>query len=127
MVDAAKAFCPGCGNSLVEEKKRTTVSEFDMSNETVQLGETMYNQMLSDMGLNISKSPNREEKRVETIAPAAAPAPGPAATKPVKPVAVPEKAGGSRKIWIVLAAVVGALVLLVILIIVAAAAILYFR
>jgi hypothetical protein len=70
MVDEAKAFCPGCGNAFVEEKKRQHASEFEQLDSTVQLGNTMYNQMLSDMGLNISKAPN-PEKRIEVIAPAA--------------------------------------------------------
>ena len=54
-VDEAKAFCPGCGNAFVEEKTRTSVSDFDLSDNTVRLGDTMYNQMLSDMGLSISR------------------------------------------------------------------------
>ena len=54
-VDEAKAFCPGCGNAFVEEEKRTTVTEFEGSEKTVQLGQTMYNQLLSDMGLSIGK------------------------------------------------------------------------
>ena len=73
MVDEAKAFCPGCGNAFVEEKTRTSVSDFDMSDSTVRLGDTMYNQMLADMGLSVSKQPNREEKRIEPILPAASP------------------------------------------------------
>jgi hypothetical protein len=59
MVDEAKAFCPGCGNAFVSEKPRAEVSEFDQMGHTVQLGQTMYNQMLTDMGLNISKTPER--------------------------------------------------------------------
>src|SRR5687767_3505745 len=69
MVDEAKAFCPGCGSAIVEEKKQVSRSDFDISEHTVRLGDTMYNQMLSDMGLSISKAPNRDEKRVETVAP----------------------------------------------------------
>lgn len=60
VVNEAKAFCPGCGNAFVVEEKRTTVTDFDMSNETVRLGNTMYNQLLSDMGLSISKAPNKD-------------------------------------------------------------------
>ncbi len=83
MVDEAKAFCPGCGSAFVEETKRETASEFDRLDNTVQLGQTMYNQMLSDMGLNISKAPNAPEKRIEVVVPAAAPAPAKAPEKPV--------------------------------------------
>jgi hypothetical protein len=38
---------------------------------TVQLGQTMFGNMLSDLGLNISKTPGAAEKKVEVIAPAA--------------------------------------------------------
>ena len=68
MVDEAKAFCPGCGNAFVEEEKPKTTA-FQKLDNTVQFGQTMYNQMLEDMGLNISDAPNLLEKRVEVIAP----------------------------------------------------------
>ena len=71
MVEEAKAFCPGCGNAIVEEKKRASVSEFDKLDHTVQLGQTMYNQMLSDMGLSPLKKPGREDKRIEPEKPIA--------------------------------------------------------
>ena len=67
MVDEAKAFCPGCGHAFVAEEKRKEASKFDRSDSTVQFGQTMYNEMLSDMGLNISNVPNRGEKRVDVI------------------------------------------------------------
>ncbi len=65
-VDDAKAFCPGCGNAFVEEEERETLSGFDMSNDTIKLGDTLYNQLLSDMGLSISKAPNKGETIVES-------------------------------------------------------------
>jgi hypothetical protein len=68
MVDEAKAFCPGCGNAFVEEEKREA-SKFEKLDPTMQFGHTMYNQLLEDMGLNISNSPNPGEKRVEVLAP----------------------------------------------------------
>jgi hypothetical protein len=67
-VEEAKAFCPGCGEAFVEEKKRSSVSDFDLSEHTVRLGDTMYNQMLSDMGLSISKQPNREQASLSPLA-----------------------------------------------------------
>lgn len=69
MVDEAKAFCPGCGNAFVDEEKRQDISSFEKLDNTVQLGQTMYNQMLSDMGLNVSKAAEKPEKRIEVIAP----------------------------------------------------------
>jgi hypothetical protein len=119
MVDEAQAFCPGCGHAFVEEEKRQKKSEFEKQDSTVQLGKTMYNQMLADMGLNLSKPQTGAEKRVEVIAPvgeaaltnktetppaesAAIPTPEPVpADKPVKP---------GRGKWIVLG-VIGFLVL----------------
>lgn len=131
-VDAAKAFCPGCGNAFVEERKRTEQSEFDRHDSTVQMGQTMYNQMLSEMGLNISKTPPKpsaEPKRPEAPAPTpAAPAASvelkPAAPSPVvlKPAASPPSAAaaaepakqpgtGSKK-WIWILAIAGTLLFL---------------
>lgn len=69
MVDEAKAFCPGCGNAFVAEEARREESKFEKMDNTVQFGQTMYNQILEDMGLNISNAPNQVEKRVETIPP----------------------------------------------------------
>ena len=78
MVGEAKAFCPACGHAFVDEETRREKSKFDSLENTVQLGQTMFGNMLSDMGLNISKAPNAPEKRIEVIAPAAE------ATEPVK-------------------------------------------
>lgn len=60
MVDEAKAFCPECGNALVEEKQREEESAYNSMEGTMQFGQTMYNQMLSDMGLNISAAPDKK-------------------------------------------------------------------
>src|SRR4051812_16043562 len=84
MVDEAKAFCPGCGHAFVEEEKRQKASEFEKLENTVQLGQTMYNQMLSDMGLNIAGS-RTTEKKVEVIAPVGE-KPAPAAPQVIKPI-----------------------------------------
>ena len=81
MVDEAKAFCPACGNAFVEEEQRQEKSKFEKMDNTVQFGQTMYNQMLSEMGLNIAKPPPAE-KRIEVIAPAAA---APTTTTILKP------------------------------------------
>ena len=118
MVDEAKAFCPGCGHAFVEEEKRQKASEFDKEDSTVQLGQTMFNQMLSDMGLNIGAR-QAPEKRIEMIAPvgektvSAAPAIlKPVETKPA-PVAVESntdiKKPGRAK-WVVLG-VIGFIIL----------------
>lgn len=108
MVDEAKAFCPGCGHAFVEEQKRQKPSEFERQDNTVQLGQTMYNQMLSDLGLNLSKS-GVPEKRIEVITPMVAepavkaptaPAPETESTpSPARPYEV--KRSGRAK-WIIL-------------------------
>jgi predicted RNA-binding Zn-ribbon protein involved in translation (DUF1610 family) len=141
-VDAAKAFCPGCGNAFVEEKAREQASEFESHDSTVQMGQTMYNQMLSDMGLNISRSapnPATEPKKAEVVVPIAPASPQsvsvelkPAAPSQVEikpaappPASVPSaknveqpKAGSSKWIWIAVAA--GVLVILFAALIIAA-------
>ena len=66
MVDEAKAFCPGCGNAFVEEESREATT-FEKLDHTVEFGQTMYSQMLEDMGLKISDAPDLAEKRVEMI------------------------------------------------------------
>lgn len=82
MVSVTKAFCPACGHALVEEETRADTSEFQGLDGTMQLGQTMYNQMLSEMGLNISATP---EQMTEAVKPAVSEIP-PAAVKPQQPV-----------------------------------------
>lgn len=113
-VDEAKAFCPGCGHAFVEEQKRSQASNFEAMDNTVQLGQTMYNQMLSDMGLNISKSPDAPPKRVEVVIPAVQEA----SPKPEKPAPELKKAPNYLK-WLIIA---GASVLLLAFLVIAAAA-----
>jgi hypothetical protein len=64
LVDEAKAFCPGCGNAFVQEQVREETS-FEKMDNTLEFGQTMYNQMLSDMGLSVDKlvSPEGEPIR----------------------------------------------------------------
>ncbi len=113
MVDVAKAFCPGCGHAFVDEETRKEASSFDTMDSTVQLGQTMYNQMLSDMGLNASQTGKSPEKRVEVIAPLT-PATKPAAAAPDKPKLA------SYKKWFILAGIVIVLFSLILLVLVAA-------
>jgi predicted amidophosphoribosyltransferase len=113
-VDDAKAFCLGCGEAFVEEEKRTTVSEFDGSEKTVQLGQTMYNQLMSDMGLQKS----RESVKIDPIV--AETRADPAVNQP-KPAATTKKP--SYVIWLIIGGVV--LLGLTLLIILAAIVILY--
>jgi hypothetical protein len=108
-VDEAKAFCPACGHSFVTEEKRTDASAYDKADHTMQMGQTMYNSMLSDMGLNIRKEP---EKRVEVLKPVGVqpaqvlqPVAGTQPTPPQPPpTAVPEPPvakKSNKKIWII--------------------------
>ena len=114
MVDEAKAFCPGCGHSFVDEKQRETVSDFDQSNRTVQLGETMFNQMLSEMGLNISKQHKLDDIDPDAVGPMAPPEVSRSAESTQVPAPVARR---TKMIWIgvaVLAAVVFAIVVMLI-------------
>ena len=103
MVDEAKAFCPACGNAFVTEEKRETKSNYESLDSTVQFGQTMYNQMLSDMGLNISKgAPAPQQKRVETIMPiAAAPKPPEQIAKASSSAAAEVPQTKSYLVWII--------------------------
>lgn len=122
-VDEARAFCPGCGNAFVEEHERQTTS-FDAMDNTVQFGQTAYNMLLSDMGLNISK-PQAPEKKIEVIealpVPAAVPGSAPQPTPP--PVADQVKPSGKMK-WFIVAGVV--VVVFGVLLVVTAAILLYY-
>jgi hypothetical protein len=119
MVDEAKAFCPGCGHSFVEEKQRTK-TDFDLSADTVRLGDSMYNQMLSDMGLSISKEPDRREPDVATVKPAVSEGTAPVQTSVVRPS--PRKPSILK--WVVIG--IAALVLFLALLVVLAAVAIYF-
>ena len=131
MVDEAKAFCPGCGTSFVDEEKRDSASSFDAMDHTVQFGNTMYNQMLSDMGLNISKEPNAEApkpeaKRVEVLIPAAEPATpkAPAAVQPAVQPKVTETAKSSNTTkWLIAG---GVLIVLIFSLVVIVAILLFY-
>lgn len=126
MVDEAKAFCPACGNAFVEEERRSVTTNFEEMDMTVQLGQTMYNQMLSDMGLNVSKAPDVQEKVVEVAA--AAPAVPLQPIAPATPVptaqSIPSKSS-NKWIWIMVG-VIAAFILLGIVIVVVAAGVAFY-
>lgn len=136
MVDEAKAFCPSCGNAFVEEQKRTEPSVFESMEGTMQLGNTMYNQLLSDMGLNISAAPDKPAE--VTAQPAAQPVAQPATQSPVQQViqqavqqglppavttATPAKSGKTK--WLIIAGIAAGLLLLALIIVVVAALIIW--
>ncbi len=92
--DAAKAFCPGCGSPLEAEQQRIENSEFEASGNTIQFSQTAFNMVLSDMGLNISETPDKPLNPVTKI--------------PIQPVVKPavalpksEPKKNSYVIWIV--------------------------
>src|SRR5262245_6651728 len=133
MVDEAKAFCPGCGHAFVDEKKRTSVSDYDRSNPTVAMGETMFNKLLSDMDLNISKEPNKPQepkRRLEVVAPVVQ------SVQPIAPAVrkenvAPQQARvpkrSNARAWIIAAVIAAGLLLIFGAIIIVVALILYFR
>jgi hypothetical protein len=97
-VDSAKAFCPGCGHAFEGEQSPQHISGFDKMDSTVQMGQTMYNQMLSEMQLDISKV--RAVKNSVDLQPAAVAPPRQegSASKPAPASA------GSRILWLILGA-----------------------
>lgn len=132
-VDEAKAFCPGpsCGYSFEDEQQRTDASAYDKMDSTVQMGQTMYNSMLSDMGLNL-KRPDAERKvevlkpvaaQQQVLQPIASAAPQPAAT----PSPVPEVKKSNKKIWIITIVVAAVLLLLFVAAVALVGLYLYFR
>ena len=131
-VDEAKAFCPACGHAFVTEEKRADSSAYEKMDNTVQLGQTMYNNMLSDMGLNIKKEP---EKRVEVLKPVAVqsaqvlqPVAGtqPAPT-PAPPVQTePAEKKSNKTFWVITIVVALLLVLIFAFVVIAIGAYLYF-
>ena len=119
MVGEAKAFCPACGHAFVEEETRKEASAYERMDNTVQFGQTMYDMMLSDMGLNISKPAEQPAKRIEVLSPAAAPPPAATApaAKPAEKAEQNAKKPGNTK-WFI----IGGVVLLVVFFVVAAGA-----
>ena len=125
MVDEAKAFCPECGHVLIEEKQREEESAYESMDGTMQFGQTMYNQMLSEMGLNISAAP---DKKVDEPQPVATHIIQPAVQPPLQPVrqvlqpietgaapfAVEQNTAHSNNKWVIIG--VGALLLLILLV-----------
>lgn len=131
-VDEAKAFCPACGYSFLEEQKRTDTSAYEQADHTMQMGQTMYNSMLSDMGLNLKKEP---EKRVEILKPVAGqpaqnpqPVAPPAASTPSQPAepATQEKKS-NKNIWVITIVVALVLLLIFVVAVVAIGLYLYFK
>lgn len=123
-VDEAKAFCPACGNAFVEEQQRSVSTNFEEMDMTVQLGQTMYNQMLSDMGLNVSKAPDMQEKVVEIAA--AAPVAPVAKAAPIPPTPSPAPAKSDNKwIWIIVGVIAAFILLGIVVVVVAAGVIIY--
>ena len=126
MVDEAKAFCPSCGHAFVEEEKRKEPSVFDSMEGTMQLGNTMYNQMLSDMGLNISDAP---DKPAGVPLPVVQPVIRPAVQQVLQPAVQPvvqaalepaKPSASSNRKWIIIGGV-AVLLLFMLLIVVALA------
>jgi hypothetical protein len=124
MADDAKAFCPSCGHAFVKEQKREQPSEFQNMDGTMQLGQTMYNQMLSDMGLNLgdtTQPPQASRTHVE-----AAPAASIHRTAPkTRAVDIPEDKKRRNKFLIF--GIIAAFLILGSLIVIGAAIVLWMR
>ncbi len=131
MVDEAKAFCPSCGHAFVEEEKRKEPSAFESMEGTMQFGQTMYNQMLTDMGLNIAGAPN---KPTETVKPAVQPAAQPRAQQIIQPAVqqvirpatdVANQAKSGKTKWLIIGGIAFILLLLALIIVIVAAVVIW--
>lgn len=61
MVDEAKAFCPYCSHSFEPESERHA-SEFELTRNTDTFTQSFFNEVLSEMDLNISEAPDAQIK-----------------------------------------------------------------
>lgn len=61
MVDAAKAFCPECGNPMEIEEQRQVPAEFDSYEDTEKITRSARRLMIQEMELDISESPPLKE------------------------------------------------------------------
>jgi len=131
-VAETKAFCPSCGHAFVDEQQRTDASAYEKADHTMQMGQTMYNNMLSGMGLNVNKA--EPEKRVEVLNPATGTvqvlqpigqAPAVSGTVPAQQPQAEKKS--NAKIWIITGLVAVALLLIFVVAIVLIALYLYYR
>ena len=83
----------------------------------------MYNQLLSDMGLNISKQPNLEPSSAESAIPEISESRTSNPEKVSQPAQPPKK--NSRRLWILIG-IAAFVFLLALLVVVAAVAIIFF-
>ncbi len=131
-VDEAKAFCPSCGHAFVEEEKRAEPSNFEKLDGTMQFGQTMYNQMLSDMGLNLKASPPPKaavqslKPVVETIKPIAASPPPVEPQVRTEPIPPTQEDPKSRRKLIIIS-LIAAFVLLLLMVAVLVGVALWWR
>jgi hypothetical protein len=124
-VDEAKAFCPACGEAFVAEDRRAETSVFESMEGTMQLGNTMYNQLLSDMDLNLSAKPDRDDAPTEPAIniPSSA-IPAPKASVSPSPSASSSLASGGR-MWLIVGLIALALFFVILLVLFAAGYIFY--
>jgi len=119
MVDAAKAFCPECGNSMEIEEQRKTPTLHSTYDGTERITRSAYNMMIKEMELDISESPPLKET-VRELAPEPKPEPEPA---PQNVAETPPKSNAI--IWIIVG--VGAFAFLMIFILAIAGVFFYMR
>ena len=112
-VAASKAFCPACGHAFVDEEVRTDTSEFKMTDGTMQFSQSMYNNMLSDMGLNISKTSEQLNEEVAAAVSQVQPVVPPvyAHKEELKPAAqpTPQPKKNKARMWLIIGALMLAL------------------
>jgi hypothetical protein len=130
VVDVAKAFCPSCGDAFVTEETREKASEFEASAGTVQYSSSLFNQLLSDLDLDISETPEKpaptksvdlklKKPQNEEIPPVSGDV-----ARAGKSIST-EKSSGSRRKWLIIGGIALSLIVLLALLLVIAGIILY--
>jgi hypothetical protein len=130
IVDAAKAFCPSCGDAFVAEETREKASEFEASAGTVQYSSSLFNQLLSDLDLDISEVPEKPapaksaELKVKKPQSEQMPLVNVGVAKVDKDIPA-EKPSGLRKKWLIIGGIALSLIVLLALLLVIGGIILY--
>lgn len=111
-VDAAKAFCPECGDPFFEEETRAESSEFDKYAGTMNITKSMYNMMLSEMDLDTSRPAKKKPAPPAVIESQPAPVTEPVKTDPPVHQHPPIQNARSGAGKLIIAVLIGAVILI---------------
>lgn len=77
MVDAAKAFCPDCGEPMDAEQEREGTTEFDQHPATVQFSDSDFGRLMQKMDLDTSEHAEFKDEEEVAIQPEGTEGPDP--------------------------------------------------